>query len=75
MIPLVPDPRFQKIVLEVDPRTAQVRKSTVTDPDGSENAISFLDMKRNTKVSETFFRLAPPPGTTIQDFTTPTPKK
>ena len=74
MVPKKPDARFQKIVLEVDPKTAAVRKSTVTDPDGSENAISFLDLKTNTRVTESFFRLAPPPDTTVQDLTAPPQK-
>ncbi|MFZ5470195.1 MAG: LolA family protein [Myxococcota bacterium] len=67
--PLVPDPRFQKVRLEVDPQSARVLKSVVVDPDGSENAISFLEMKTNVGVDEKYFKLAPPPGTQIQDLT------
>ena len=37
--PLKADPRFRLVRLEVDPKTAQVLKSTVIDPDGSQNAI------------------------------------
>jgi outer membrane lipoprotein carrier protein len=71
MTPLKPDPRFQKVILEVDPKTAQVLKSTVIDPDGSENAISFLDMKTNTGVDEKHFKLTPPEGTQIVDMSKP----
>lgn len=75
--PLVPDPRFTRIFLEVDPKTAQVLKSTVVDPDGSENAISFLNLKTNTLAAfdggagsvDPRFKLTPPPGTQVQDFT------
>lgn len=69
MTPLKPDTRFQKIFLEVDSKTAQVLRSIVVDPDGSENAISFLNLKPNTQIPASFFALSPPPGTTIQDFT------
>lgn len=75
--PLVPDARFTRILLEVDPKTAQVLKSTVIDPDGSENAISFLNLKTNTAPAfdggagsvDPRFKLTPPPDTQVQDFT------
>lgn len=70
LTPLVPDPRFKKILLEVDEATAQVLKSTVIDPDGSENAISFLGLKTNVGINEAHFKLTPPPGTQVQDFLT-----
>jgi outer membrane lipoprotein carrier protein len=70
LVPLVPDPRFQKILLEVDPKTAQVTKSTVIDPDGSENAITFINLKTDVGVDEnTAFDLKPPPGVQIVDYT------
>lgn len=68
MTPLVPDPRFKRVKLEVDPKTAQVIRSIVVDPDGSENAITFLKMVTNTGVDEKTFKLSPPPGTQVQDF-------
>ncbi|MDX2011832.1 MAG: outer membrane lipoprotein carrier protein LolA [Myxococcaceae bacterium] len=75
--PLVQDARFTRIFLEVDPKTAQVLKSTVVDPDGSENAIAFLNLKTNTLAAfdggagsvDPRFKLTPPPGTQVQDFT------
>jgi outer membrane lipoprotein carrier protein len=77
MTPLKPDPRFQRVELEVDPKTAQVLKSTVVDPDGSTNTIAFLGLTTNVGVDEKSFRLTPPPGTQVQNFTqtpmTPTP--
>lgn len=69
LVPLKPDPRFQRIRLEVDPKSAMVVKSTVVDPDGSENAITFVELKTNTGVGADFFKLSPPPGTQVQDFT------
>jgi outer membrane lipoprotein carrier protein len=69
LIPHKPDPRFQKIKLEVDPRSAQVLRSIVIDPDGSENAITFTDFKANQKLSKEQFKLEPPPGTQVVDLT------
>ena len=69
--PVKPDPRFKQIRLEVDPTTAQVLQSTVVDPDGSENAIRFSDLKTNTGVGPDTFKLNPPEGTQIVDLTKP----
>ncbi len=69
LTPLKPDPRFQKVLLEVDPKTAMVLKSTVIDPDGSENAITFGAMQLNTGVDLKKFQLDPPPGTQVIDYT------
>ena len=41
---------------------------TVVDPDGSENAISFLALKTNVGIDENHFKISPPPGTQVQDF-------
>ncbi len=68
LVPLVADPRFKRILLEVDEKSAMVIKSTVVDPDGSENAISFLQLKTNVGIDEAHFKLSPPPGTQVQDF-------
>lgn len=68
LTPLVADPRFKRIRLEVDPKTASVMKSTVVDPDGSENAITFSNLVTNTGLTAESFKLVPPPGTQVQDF-------
>ncbi|MDY7229207.1 LolA family protein [Hyalangium rubrum] len=67
--PAQPDKRFKQVRLEVDSNTAQVLKSTVVDPDGSENTIAFLELKTNVGISKDSFRLDPPEGTRIDDFT------
>src|ERR671919_2219003 len=69
LTPLKPDPRFKRIFLEIDPATAQVRKSTVIDPDGSENAITFKNIVTNKGVDAETFKLTPPEGTQVQDYT------
>ena len=68
LTPLRADPRFRQVLLEVEPVSAQVLRSTVVDPDGSRNAITFLDLKPNVGVSSEAFVLTPPPGTQEQDF-------
>jgi outer membrane lipoprotein carrier protein len=69
LTPLRPDPRFQKVRLEVDPKSAQVLKSTVIDPDGSENAIAFSDLKPNQHLSKEQFKIKTPSDTQIVDLT------
>ena len=75
LTPLKPDPRFQRVLLEVDAKSATVIKSTVIDPDGSENAITFGTMQLNTGVDPAKFKLEPPAGTQVIDYTKlkPTP--
>ncbi|AKQ68596.1 Outer membrane lipoprotein carrier protein LolA [Myxococcus hansupus] len=67
--PLKNEPRFRQVRLEVDPATAQVLKSTVVDPDGSENAISFLNLKTNVGIDADSFKLDVPDDTRVDDFT------
>lgn len=69
LTPLRPDPRFQMVKLEVDPQTAQVLKSTVVDPDGSQNAISFFDLKTNQGLSKDQFKLKTTDDTQVIDLT------
>ena len=71
LIPKKPDPRFQEIRLEIDPKTAQVVRSVVVDPDGSENSIRYSNLKTNVRLSKETFTLTPPPGTQILDTTAP----
>ncbi|WIG95453.1 outer membrane lipoprotein carrier protein LolA [Myxococcus sp. SDU36] len=67
--PLKNELRFRQVRLEVDPSTAQVLKSTVVDPDGSENAISFLNLKTNVGIDADSFKLDVPDDTRVDDFT------
>lgn len=66
--PSKPEPRFRQVRLEVDPKTAQVLKSTVVDPDGSENAIAFINLKTNVGIDAKRFTINPPEGTRIDDL-------
>jgi outer membrane lipoprotein carrier protein len=71
LVPKKPDPRFREIRLEIDPKTAQVLRSVVVDPDGSENAIRYANLKTNVRLPKETFQLTPPPGTQILDTTAP----
>ena len=70
LVPKKPDARFREVQLEIDPKTAQVRRSIVIDPDGSRNTITFSNLKTNVSVPKETFQLTPPPGTQIIDTTT-----
>jgi outer membrane lipoprotein carrier protein len=72
--PAKTEPRFRQVRLEVEPKTAQVLKSTVVDPDGSENAIAFLNLKTNVGIDEARFKINPPEGTRIDDLSKMMPK-
>ena len=72
--PAKAEPRFRQVRLEVDPKTAQVLKSTVIDPDGSENAIAFLNLKTNVGIDKERFSIKPPEGTRVDDLTRLLPK-
>jgi outer membrane lipoprotein carrier protein len=72
--PKKPDPRFKKVRLEVDPKTAQVIRSIVFDPNGDQNSVTFLDLKTNTGLSREAFVLTPPAGTQVQDLSLQPPR-
>jgi outer membrane lipoprotein carrier protein len=69
LTPLGPEARFQKVKLEVDPKTAQVLRTIVIDPDGSENAIAFSELKINPGVSKEQFKIKTPKDTQVVDLT------
>ena len=69
LVPKKPDPRFREMQLEIDPKSAQVRRSIVIDPDGSRNSITFSALKTNVTLPRETFQLTPPPGTQIIDST------
>ncbi len=73
LTPLRPDPRFREIRLELDSKTAQVLRSTVVDPDGSENVIAYRNLETNVGLPNDAFTLSPPDGTQIVDLTKPKP--
>jgi outer membrane lipoprotein carrier protein len=74
LVPKKPDARFREVQLDIDPKSAQVRRSIVIDPDGSKNTITFSTLKTNVSLPKETFQLTPPPGTQIIDTTTSTTK-
>jgi len=71
LVPKKAEPRFQKLFLDVNPKTAQVVQSIVVDPDGSENRIRFLNWKENQNLKMELFKLSVPDGTQFLDMTKP----
>jgi len=59
--------RFRELRLELDAKTAQVRRSVVIDPDGSENSITFSDLRTNVGLDKDRFVLEVPEGTQVLD--------
>jgi outer membrane lipoprotein carrier protein len=71
LTPKKSETRFRELRLELDPKTAQVRRTVVVDPDGSENSILFSDLKTNTRLSKERFVLDVPEGTQVLDVNAP----
>jgi outer membrane lipoprotein carrier protein len=71
LTPRKADARFKELRLELDPKTAQVKKSVVIDPDGSENAIVFSALRTNVQLSKDTFVLEVPAGTQVLDASAP----
>ncbi len=69
LVPKKPDARFREVQLDIDPRSAQVRRSIVIDTDGSRNTITFSNLRTNVALPKDTFQLTPPPGTQIIDTT------
>lgn len=65
LTPRLPDPRFQKILFLLDPKTYSVKESVVVDPDGSENRMKFSNAKANSGFGNEAFKIEPPEGTQI----------
>ena len=54
---------YRSIYFVVDPHSYLVRQSVLINAQGDINAISFSDMKLNTKIPDDTFRWTAPPGT------------
>jgi outer membrane lipoprotein carrier protein len=61
---------YRSIYFVVDPRTYLVRQSVLINAQGDINAITFSDVKLNTKIPDDTFRWTPPPGTREIDGST-----
>ena len=63
------DPRYQKLDLEVDRKSAEVLATTVFDPSGDVNAIRFKDLKTNLGLTDAQFKLNVPSSVQVLDMT------
>jgi outer membrane lipoprotein carrier protein len=54
---------YRSIYFVVDPRTYLVRQSVLINAQGDINAITFSDVRLNTKIPDETFRWTAPPGT------------
>ncbi len=73
LVPKQADPRFDRIFFVVDPKTNAVVQSLVVDPDGSENHMTFSQVKTDQNLGKEAFHFEPPPGTQVIDNTRPMP--
>jgi len=71
LTPRKAEARFRELRLELDPKTAQVRRTVVIDPDGSENSIAFSDLRTNVGLGKDRFVLEVPDGTQVLDASAP----
>lgn len=56
---------YERIVLEADPRTGDVRRSRVVDLVGNVSTVEFHDMERNRDPDPETFRFDPPEGVKV----------
>jgi outer membrane lipoprotein carrier protein len=69
LVPKKPDSRFDRIFMQVDPKTYAVVGTTVVDPDGSQNHMDFSQVKTDQSVPDERFTLHPPADTQVIDMT------
>jgi outer membrane lipoprotein carrier protein len=65
--PKTAEPQVKNILFVVDPKTFDVRESIITDGQGNLNDLTFADIKTNTRLPESQFHFAPPPGVRVID--------
>jgi len=67
--PLASGTGTKQVIFEIDPKTGQVKVSTVIDPQGNENRITFSNVKLDTGIPAKRFVFTPPPGAQVQEMT------
>jgi outer membrane lipoprotein carrier protein len=63
--PRKPQSTYKAIYFVVDPKTFLVRQSVLINEQGDVNAITFSDVKLNTKIPDSTFKFTPPAGVRI----------
>ncbi len=65
IIPKANEGDYKALRLEVDSKTYAVKASTVVDPVGNTNHLTFSDVKTNRDLKDSGFRFVPPDGVRI----------
>ncbi len=74
LTPKKPQTTYKAIYLVVDPKTYLVRQSVLVNTQGDVNAISFSEVKINTKLADSQFKWTAPAGVRVIEAARPTPK-
>ncbi|MBI5441617.1 MAG: outer membrane lipoprotein carrier protein LolA, partial [Deltaproteobacteria bacterium] len=59
---------LSRVVLEVSPKTKEVRAVTTEDPLGNRTRIEFKDLRWNTGVRDDLFAFKPPKGVEVMEM-------
>jgi outer membrane lipoprotein carrier protein len=65
LTPKKTDPRFQKIYFLINPENYSVKETLVIDPDGSENHVTFKNVRTDGTFGKEAFLLEPPPDVEV----------
>jgi len=65
LLPKKPTAHYKRIVLELDPRSHQVKQSFIFDTQGNVNQVRFTKVELNTKMADSVFLWSPPAGTKV----------
>jgi outer membrane lipoprotein carrier protein len=65
--PKQPQTSFKAIYLVVDPKTYLVRQSVLINTQGDVNAITFSEVKVNSKLPDSLFKWTAPPGISVKE--------
>ena len=65
LVPKAPQPDYDWLIVEVDPKTLTLRGLVSTDPQGGESTISFTNLKENVGLSDKPFTFQIPRGVDV----------
>ena len=69
LTPKVPQGGYTKLVLEVSPKTFDIRSTVLFDPVGNESRIRFEGVKTGRVLKAEAFQFTPPAGVRVEDLT------
>lgn len=65
LVPKLPNAQYKHLILDVDPKTFQVKQTFIFDTQGNVNQVSFFKPELNTRVKDALFQFTPPAGTKV----------